>query len=87
MVYETLKELLNLAGDGRMITVQTNLSALVAVTVPAGGEMSGLTAHFLFGAKGAPNPKSKPGADTSAARPLVRRCEYRVPGEQICSLG
>jgi len=34
-----------------MITMQTNLSALVAVTKPAGGEMSGPTAHFLFGAK------------------------------------
>jgi hypothetical protein len=33
-----------------MMVLQTNLSALVAVTKPAGGEMSGLTAHFLFGA-------------------------------------
>jgi hypothetical protein len=32
-----------------MITMQTNLSAMVAAFKPAGGEMSGLTAHFLFG--------------------------------------
>jgi hypothetical protein len=31
-----------------MITMQTSLSAIIAVTAPAGGEMSGLTAHFLF---------------------------------------
>jgi ribosome maturation factor RimP len=29
--------------------MQTNLSAMVAACTPAGGEMSGLTAHFLFG--------------------------------------
>jgi hypothetical protein len=34
-----------------MIAMQTNLSARIAVTAPAGGEMSGLRAHFLFGAK------------------------------------
>jgi hypothetical protein len=34
-----------------MITMQTNLSAMVAVTKPAGGEMSGPKAHFLFGGK------------------------------------
>jgi hypothetical protein len=34
---------------GRMLRMQTNLSAMVAVSRPAGGEMSGLTAHFLFG--------------------------------------
>jgi hypothetical protein len=28
--------------------MQTSLSASIAVTAPAGGEMSGLTAHFLF---------------------------------------
>jgi hypothetical protein len=28
--------------------MQTSLSARIAVTAPAGGEMSGLTAHFLF---------------------------------------
>jgi hypothetical protein len=33
----------------RMMTMQTNLSAMVAVSMPAGGERSGLTAHFLFG--------------------------------------
>ena len=44
-----------------MIAVQTSLSVLVAVTVPAGGEMSGLTAHFLFGAKGAPIQRHNPG--------------------------
>jgi len=27
------------------------LSAMVAVSLPAGGERSGLTAHFFFGAK------------------------------------
>src|SRR5271165_6407454 len=32
-----------------MMTMQTNLSTFVAVGTPAGGEMSGLTAHFLFG--------------------------------------
>ena len=31
-----------------MMTMQTNLSAMVAVIKPAGGERSGLTAHFLF---------------------------------------
>jgi hypothetical protein len=35
----------------RMIAMQTNLSAMVAVETPAGGEMSGLTAHFLFGVR------------------------------------
>ena len=44
-----------------MITMQTSLSALVAVTKPAGGEMSGLTAHFLFGAKAAPFQTHNPG--------------------------
>ena len=39
-----------------MIAMQTNLSAMVVVGKPAGGEMSGLTAHFLFGAR---PPKSK----------------------------
>jgi hypothetical protein len=34
-----------------MITMQTSLSARFAVSTPAGGEMSGLTAHFLFAAK------------------------------------
>jgi len=34
-----------------MITMQTNLSAIIVVGRPAGGEMSGLTAHFLFGAR------------------------------------
>jgi ribosome maturation factor RimP len=33
----------------------------VAVTKPAGGEMSGLTAHFLFGAKAAPIQSQNPG--------------------------
>jgi hypothetical protein len=31
-----------------MLRMQTNLSARIAVTAPAGGEMSGLMAHFLF---------------------------------------
>jgi hypothetical protein len=31
----------------------------IAVNLPAGGEMSGLTAHFLFGA----NPPEKPAAE------------------------
>ena len=31
-----------------MLKMQTSLSAKYAVTAPAGGEMSGLTAHFLF---------------------------------------
>ena len=44
----------------------------VAVSEPAGGEMSGPTAHFLFGAS-CPDPKAQPGADTPAARPLNRR--------------
>jgi hypothetical protein len=44
-----------------MIAVQTSLSVLVAVTVPAGGEMSGLTAHFLFGAKVAPPKRTTRG--------------------------
>jgi hypothetical protein len=44
-----------------MITMQTNLSVLVAVTKPAGGEMSGLTAHFLFGVKAAPIQRHNPG--------------------------
>jgi hypothetical protein len=44
-----------------MITMQTNLSAMVAVTEPAGGEMSGPTAHFLFGAKAAPTQRHNPG--------------------------
>jgi ribosome maturation factor RimP len=33
----------------------------VAVAMPAGGEMSGLTAHFLFGAKAAPIQRHNPG--------------------------
>src|ERR1035437_4475964 len=33
----------------RILKKQTNLSAWVAVSLPAGGEMSGLRAHFLFG--------------------------------------
>jgi hypothetical protein len=33
----------------RILSMQTRLSASVAVSKPAGGEMSGLTAHFLFG--------------------------------------
>jgi hypothetical protein len=37
------------------------LSAMVAVTKPAGGEMSGPTAHFLFGAKAAPIQRHNPG--------------------------
>ena len=52
---------LNFAANGRMITMQTNLSAMVAVTKPAGGEMSGPTAHFLFGAKAAPTQRHNPG--------------------------
>jgi hypothetical protein len=39
---------LNFLGFRRMITMQTSLSARIAVTAPAGGEMSGLMAHFLF---------------------------------------
>jgi hypothetical protein len=31
-----------------ILRMQTNLSARIAVTAPAGGEMSGLMAHFLF---------------------------------------
>jgi hypothetical protein len=31
--------------------MQTSLSARIAVTAPAGGEMSGLMAHFLFAEK------------------------------------
>ncbi len=34
-----------------MLRMQTSLSAWVAVTAPAGGEMSGLMAHFLFAEK------------------------------------
>jgi len=49
------------AENRRMITMQTNLSAMVAACTPAGGEMSGLTAHFLFGVKGAPIHKDNPG--------------------------
>ena len=33
----------------------------VAVSEPAGGEMSGPTAHFLFGAKAAPTQRHNPG--------------------------
>jgi hypothetical protein len=33
----------------------------VAVTTPAGGEMSGLTAHFLFGANAVPPHTHNPG--------------------------
>jgi hypothetical protein len=40
---------LNFPANGRMLRMQTNLSTFVAVSKPAGGEMSGLTAHFLFG--------------------------------------
>jgi hypothetical protein len=39
---------LKFPADWAIVRVQTRLSARVAVTVPAGGEMSGLTAHFLF---------------------------------------
>jgi hypothetical protein len=46
---------------------------LVAVSEPAGGEVSGPTAHFLFGAKSGPDPNPQPGADTPAARPLKHR--------------
>src|ERR1035438_9240070 len=45
----------------RMITMQTNLSAMIAACTPAGGEMSGLTAHFLFGAKATPVQRHNPG--------------------------
>jgi hypothetical protein len=45
----------------RMMAMQTNLSAMVAAGTPAGGEMSGLTAHFLFGAKAAPTQRHNPG--------------------------
>jgi hypothetical protein len=31
-----------------MLEIETSFSAGVAVTAPAGGEMSGLNAHFLF---------------------------------------
>ena len=70
--------MLNFGANGRMITMQTNLSAMVAAGTPAGGEMSGLTAHFLFGANGAvfgksrPFPNAQPGAATPAAKPLNR---------------
>src|ERR1035437_3774650 len=40
---------LNFLAFRRILKKQTNLSAWVAVSLPAGGEMSGLTAHFLFG--------------------------------------
>jgi hypothetical protein len=42
---------LNFRAFWPILKMQTNLSAMVAVSQPAGGEMSGLTAHFLFGAK------------------------------------
>jgi hypothetical protein len=41
---------LNLVAIRRILRMQTRLSARFAVISPAGGEMSGLIAHFLFGA-------------------------------------
>jgi hypothetical protein len=41
--------------------MQTNLSAWFAVGTPAGGEMSGLTAHFLFGLNSLQNDRLKAG--------------------------
>ncbi len=40
---------LNFRANGRILIEQTNLSARYAVGLPAGGERSGLTAHFFFG--------------------------------------
>jgi hypothetical protein len=64
---------LKLAGNRRMITMQTNLSALVAVSAPAGGEMSGLTAHFLFGAKAAPPKRTTRGKHSGSTAAEGRR--------------
>jgi hypothetical protein len=49
---------LNFREFGRILKEQTNLSAMVAVSLPAGGEMSGLTAHFFFGAKVLPQARN-----------------------------
>src|SRR6267154_984917 len=38
---------LYLWANGRILRVQTSLSARYSVSEPVGGEMSGLTAHFL----------------------------------------
>jgi hypothetical protein len=43
-----LSRLLNSASFWPMLRMQTSLFARYAVGTPAGGEMSGLTAHFLF---------------------------------------
>ena len=64
---------LNFPANRRMITMQTNLSALVAVSTPAGGEMSGLTAHFLFGAKVAPPKRTTRGKHSGSTAAERRR--------------
>ena len=43
------REPLYFAAFRRILGMHTRLSAWFAVGLPAGGEMSGLTAHFLFG--------------------------------------
>jgi len=45
----------------RILSKQTSLSARFAVVLPAGGEMSGLTAHFLFGSKCSLKIRGMPG--------------------------
>jgi hypothetical protein len=44
-----LRLALNFPAISPMLRMQTNLSAWFAVGLPAGGGMSGLSAHFLFG--------------------------------------
>ena len=73
--------------------MQTNLFAIVAVIKPAGGEMSGLTAHFLFGANVAPLQRHNPGrilrqqdrCTSGMGKMAVKLDEIRVAAQRVAS--
>jgi hypothetical protein len=72
---------LNFPAFRRILVGQTRLSAGFSVGVPAGGEMSGLIAHFLFGAK-----LRDARSEFSAHNPLkinrMQVASVRVPGKR-----
>jgi hypothetical protein len=62
---------LSFPANRSILTVRASLSASFAVGLPAGGEMSGLTAHFLFA------------ANFATVRQLFRHKEQYPPERQL----
>jgi len=66
--------------------MQTNLSAMVAVNLPAGGERSGLTAHFFFGANFCGGPESQRRDEKRISKAMaVKLDEIRAAAARVAS--